>query len=325
MAQLTSPTLKDVYLARQIIGRFLPRTPLQFSAGLSEFLGAEVYLKHEDHMPLGAFKARGGINFIANLSGAERELGVITASTGNHGQSIANACNVFGAKAFITLPENANPLKVNAMRALGAELIFFGKTFDESRSHAEELAEKHGYRYVHPVNEPLLIAGVATETLEIIEELPDVDDIFLPLGGGSGVAGACIVTNAINPDIRVWAAQSESAPAGYLSWREGQLLQSPMATFAEGVATGSGYQLPQEIMRHKLHDFVLVSDDDIRYAMGLLIEKAHTMSEGAGATGTAAAIKRKNDILSKKVVLVITGGNVTLDQLTGAISVYQAR
>ena len=298
---------------------------MQFSVGLSEFLGAEVYLKHEDHMPLGAFKARGGINFIANLSVAERDLGVITASTGNHGQSIANACNVFGARAFITLPENANPLKVNAMRALGAELIFFGKTFDESRSHAEELAEKHGYRYVHPVNEPLLIAGVATETLEIIEELPDVDDIFLPLGGGSGVAGACIVTNAINPDIRVWAAQSESAPAGYLSWREGQLLQSPMATFAEGVATGSGYQLPQEIMRHKLHDFVLVSDDDIRYAMGLLIEKAHTMSEGAGATGTAAAIKRKNDILSKKVVLVITGGNVTLDQLTGAISVYQAR
>ena len=325
MVQLASPTLKDVYLARKIVGRFLPRTPLQFSVGLSEFLGAEVYLKHEDHMPLGAFKARGGINFIANLSVAERDLGVITASTGNHGQSIANACNVFGARAFITLPENANPLKVNAMRALGAELIFFGKTFDESRSHAEELAEKHGYRYVHPVNEPLLIAGVATETLEIIEELPDVDDIFLPLGGGSGVAGACIVTNAINPDIRVWAAQSESAPAGYLSWREGQLLQSPMATFAEGVATGSGYQLPQEIMRHKLHDFVLVSDDDIRYAMGLLIEKAHTMSEGAGATGTAAAIKRKNDILSKKVVLVITGGNVTLDQLTDAISVYQAR
>ena len=325
MVQLASPTLKDVYLARQIVGRFLPRTPLQFSVGLSEFLGAEVYLKHEDHMPLGAFKARGGINFIANLSVSERELGVITASTGNHGQSIANACNVFGAKAFITLPENANPLKVSAMRALGAELIFFGKTFDESRAHAEELAEKHGYRYVHPVNEPLLIAGVATETLEIIEELPDVDDIFLPLGGGSGVAGACIVTNAINPDIRVWAAQSESAPAGYLSWREGQLLQSPMATFAEGVATGYGYQLPQEIMRHKLHDFVLVSDDDIRYAMGLLIEKAHTMSEGAGATGTAASINRNIVILSKKVVLVITGGNVTLDQLTGAISVYQAR
>ncbi|GIS83488.1 MAG: hypothetical protein CM1200mP15_21200 [Dehalococcoidia bacterium] len=128
------------------------------------------------------------------------------------------------------------------------------------------------------------------------------------------MAGACIVTNAINPDIRVWAAKSESAPAGYLSWREGSVA-SPMATFAEGVATGSGYQLPQEIMRHKLHDFVLVSDDDIRYAMGLLIEKAHTMSEGAGATGTAAAIKRKNDILRKKVFLVITGGNVTLDQL----------
>ena len=323
MLDIQIPTLKDIYSARKVVGQYLPRTPLYYSSGMSEFLGAEVYLKHEEHMPLGAFKARGGINFLSNLSLVERERGVITASTGNHGQSIANACKIFGAKALITLPEGSNPLKVSAMKNLGAELIFYGTTFDESRAHAEQLAESEGYRYVHPVNEPLLIAGVATETLEIIEDLPDVDDIFVPLGGGSGVAGACLVSNMVNPGIRVWASQSESAPAGYMSWREGQLLQSPTRTFAEGVATESGYQLPQEIMRHKLHEFVLVSDDEIRYAMGLLIEKAHTMAEGAGATSTAAAIKSREAIKGKKVALIITGGNVTLGHLQAAINVYE--
>jgi threonine dehydratase len=274
-------------------------------------------------MPLGAFKARGGINLLANLSIEERQRGLITASTGNHGQSIANACKIYGVRAVIVLPEGSNPLKVNAMRSLGAELIFHGTTFDESHAYAEQLSESEGYRYVHPVNEPLLIAGVATETLEIIEDFPDVQDIFLPLGGGSGIAGACLVSNIVNPSIRIWAAQSESAPAGYMSWREGQLLQSPTRTFAEGLATESGYYLPQEIMRHKIHDFVLVSDDEIRYAMGLLIEKSHTMAEGAGATSTAGAIKRRESIKGKKVVLVVTGGNVTLAQLRDALDVYE--
>ena len=317
------PTMRDVYAAKQLIAQYLPRTPLSYSAGLSELIGAEIYLKHEDHLPLGAFKQRGGINLLANLTPEERDRGLITASTGNHGQSIANACLTFGARAMVVLPENANPLKVAAMRALGAELIFHGTIYDEARGHAERLAEEEGYRYVHPSNEPLLISGVATQTLEIIEDLPEVEAILVPLGGGSGVAGACIVAKELHPEIQVIAVQSELAPAGYLSWQQGQLVQAPTQTFAEGIATGGGYDLPQSIIQHSLDDFILVSDDEIHYAIGLLIEKAHTLAEGAGAAATAGALKHKEHIRGKKVGIIISGGNITLNQLEDSIKIYR--
>ena len=317
------PTLRDVYEARKIISQYLPRTPLHYSAGLSEVMSAEVFLKHDDHLPLGAFKARGGINLLAHLTQEERDRGVITASTGNHGQSIASACQIFGARALIVLPEGANPLKVRAMQSLGAELIFHGRVFDEASEYADRLAREEGYRCVHAVNEPLLVAGVGTQTLEIIEDLPDVQAVFVPMGGGSGVAGACVVAKAIAPTIQVLAVQSDAAPAGYLSWKQGQLVQAPMQTFAEGVATGVGFELPQSIIRHLLDDFILVSDYDIRYAIGLLIEKSHTMAEGAGATATAGALKHQQEIVGKKVAIVVSGGNITLPRLTDAIKVYQ--
>ena len=204
------PTLRDVYQARKTIAPHFARTPSHYSAGLSELLDAEVYLKHDEYLPLGAFKGRGGINFVANLSQEERDRGVITASTGNHGQSIASACRVFGVRALITLPEQANPLKVAAMRALGAELVFHGANFDEAKAHCERLAKEEGYRYAHPSNEPLLIAGVATQTLEIIEDLPDVEVVLMPLGGGSGVAGACLVAKAVATAVVVAVASIEA-------------------------------------------------------------------------------------------------------------------
>jgi threonine dehydratase len=318
------PTLRDVYRAKKIVDKYLPRTPLQYSAGLSQYLEAEVYLKHEEHLPLGAFKGRGGINLLSQLSPEERSRGVITASTGNHGQSIASACRVFGARAFIAVPEESNPLKVAAMRALGAELIFHGANYDEAREHAQRLADEEGYRYVHPSNEPLLIAGVATATLEVIEDLPEVEVILVPFGGGSGVAGACLVAKAVDPSIQVLAVQSQASPAGYLSWKQGQLVQAPVDTFAEGVATGNGYQLPQDMIRHLLDDFILVGDDEIRWAMGFLIEKAHTLAEGAGATATAGAVKAKEQLKDKKVAIVVSGANVTLAQLQDAVKVYQS-
>ena len=317
------PTLRDVYEARKTIAPYLARTPLQYSAGLSQLFDAEIYLKHEEHHPLGAFKGRGGINLLSHLSQEERHRGVITASTGNHGQSIANACRIFGAKALIALPEkDPNPLKVAAMEALGAELVFHGENFDQAKDHAERLAREEGYRYVHPTDEPLLIAGVGTLSLEIIEDLPDVEIMYFPLGGGSGVAGACTVASAINPGIQVRAVQSAGAPAGYLSWQQGQLVQAPMNTFAEGIATMSGYELPQRIIRHHLDDFVLVSDDEIKYAMGLLIEKAHTMSEGAGAAAMAGALKQMETLKGKRVAIAVTGGNATAAVLADAIEVY---
>ncbi len=317
------PTLRDVYQAKKTIAPHFARTPSHYSAGLSEMLEAEVYLKHDEYLPLGAFKGRGGINFIANLSQEERDRGVITASTGNHGQSIASACRIFGVRALIALPENANPLKVAAMRALGAELVFYGANFDEAKAHCESLAKEEGYRYAHPSNEPLLIAGVATQTLEVIEDLPDVEVIMMPLGGGSGVAGACLVAKAVDPKINVVAVQSEGAPGGYLYWKNGQRTDAPMDTFAEGIATKEGYDVPQSILKDLLDDFVLVTDDDIRRAIGLLIEKAHTLAEGAGAVSLAGAVKHPHLVKGKKVSITVSGGNITISQLMDAVKVYQ--
>ena len=317
------PTIRDVYKAKKTIAPYISRTPLTYSAGLSGLLDAEIYLKHDEHLPLGAFKARGGINLLANLSQEERDRGVITASTGNHGQSIASACRLFGARALIVLPEGANPLKVAAMEALGAVLIFHGKDFDQARAHCETLAAEEGYHFSHPANAPLLIAGVATQTLEVVEDLPDVEVILMPLGGGSSAAGACLVAKYISPEIKVIAVQSESAPGGYRSWQSGRLVEDVNQTFAEGLATASGYELPQAILKEHLDDFVLVSDDEIRRAIGLLIEKAHTMAEGAGAAATAGAVKIRESLKGKKVSITVSGGNITLDQLTDAIKVYK--
>ena len=316
------PTLRDVYQARATISPYFPRTPLTYSAALSEYLDAEVYLKHEEHLPLGAFKSRGGINLLAGMSADERARGVITASSGNHGQSIANACRTFGARALIGLPVGANPNKVAAMEAMGAHLIFHGANFDEAREHCERLANEEGYRYVHPVNEPALIAGVGTASLEIIEDLPDVEVMMLPVGGGSGVSGACVVAGALNPEIQVVAVQSEAARAAYLSWQQGQLVAAPMQTWVEGTATAVGYELPQQIMRHRLHDFLLVSEDDVKRAVAMLAEKAHTLAEGAGATALAGAVRHPELVKGKKVSITVTGANITLAQLRDCINVY---
>lgn len=309
------PTFTDVLKARQVISRYLNVTPLYSYAGINELVGTEVRLKHENHHALGAFKVRGGLNFMEHLSQEDRDRGVVTASTGNHGQSIAYAGGLFGVKTVIVVPENGNPAKVASMRALGAELVFYGTTFDESRLQCDALAKEYGYRYVHAANEPILIAGVATCSLEIVEQFPELDYLFIPLGGGSGAAGACIVAKAINPAIKVVAVQSAQAPAGYRSWKERRIVEAENRTFAEGLATGSGYELTQHILRDLLDDFVLVSDEEITEAILHLLEKAHTLAEGAGAAALAGAIKVRDRLSGKRVAVVVSGGNISMPQL----------
>ena len=320
---MEAPTLRDVYRAKKTIAPHIARTPLHYSSGLSEYLEAEIYLKHEEYLPLGAFKGRGGINLLSSLTEEEKKLGVITASSGNHGQSIASACKLFGVKAMVGLPEDANPNKVAAMRALGAEIIFHGPDFDSARLHCESLAKEEGYLYVHPVNDPFIIAGAGTQALETLEDLPDVEVFMLPMGGGSGVSGAIIVAKGIDPSIEVLAVQSEQAPAGYLSWKQGEIVESDMNTVAEGIATRSGYELPQKIMSGLLDDFLLVGDDDIHRAIGLLVDKAHTLAEGAGATALAGAVRYPEKVKGKKVAITISGGNITSEQLRQSLNVYE--
>ncbi|MBD0348908.1 MAG: threonine/serine dehydratase [Thermoleophilia bacterium] len=313
------PTFADVLDARRRIAPHLRPTPLFRYASLDDLLGAEVFVKHENHQPVGAFKVRGGVNLISQLSVEERERGVIAASTGNHGQSIAFAARVFGVPATICVPEGANPVKVASMRGLGAELVFHGRDFDAAREHCEQLAAERGHRYVHSGNEPLLIAGVATETLEILEEQPAIDIIFVPVGGGSGAAGACIVANAVNPAVKVIGVQSEAAPTAYRSWRERRLVEDRMGTFAEGLATRTAFELPQTILWQWLADFLLVSDDDIRAAQALMIEATRNLAEAAGAAPLAGALRVREQLLGKRVALILSGGNASREQLLEAL------
>src|SRR5713226_5343629 len=291
---LVEPTLPDVLAAAARIRTYLAPTPFRPSPAVSEIVGADVYLKHEFHLPTGAFKVRGGVNLVSQLSAQERERGVIAASTGNHGQSVAYAARLFGVKAIIVVPENANPGKVAAMQGMGAEVIFHGATYDESKLHCETLAHAHGYRYIHSGNEPLLIAGVATEALEMLEDEPGLEVIIVPIGGGSGAAGVSIVTHAVNPAVQVIGVQSEASPAAYETWRQRRLVNAPNRTFAEGLATGVAFELPQSILRDFLHDFILVSEEEIMRAMVWMVEHAHTLAEGAGAAPLAAAYRMRD-------------------------------
>jgi len=309
------PTLADVLEARGRISPHLRPTPLYGYAALTDLLDAEVFVKHENHQPVGAFKVRGGVNLISQLGADDRESGVIAASTGNHGQSIAYAARLFGVPATICVPENANPVKVASMRGLGAELVFHGRDYDEARERCEQLAKERGYRYVHSGNEPLLIAGVATETLEILEEQPQTDVIIVPIGGGSGAAGACIVAKAASPAIKIIGVQSEAAPAAFRSWQERRLVVDKMQTVAEGLATRTAFELPQQILWQWLDAFVLVSDDEILKAQTLMIEATRNLVEAAGAAPLAAGLRLREELKGKRVALILSGGNASREQL----------
>jgi threonine dehydratase len=298
-------------------------TPLLRHPLLNAETGLDIRVKHENHNPTGAFKVRGGANLIATLSPAERR-GVITATTGNHGQSIALACQREGVPCTIVVPLGNNPEKNAAMRALGADLIECGTDFDQARERVEQLQHDRGLRYVHSANEPLLIAGVATYALEIFETQPDTDVIIVPIGGGSGAAGACLVGKAVNPHLEVIGVQSALAPAAFLSWREGRLQNADNRTVVEGLATATAFELPQNIIRRHLNDFVLVSDDDVRSAVAVMIEHTRTLVEPAGAAPLAAALKLKERLAGKRVALVCSGANITPEQLREALAAAPA-
>src|SRR6266699_3959149 len=314
------PTFQDVLHARRQIRPYLKRTPTYSYPTINALIGTEVFIKQENYQPVGAFKVRGGINLVSQLSPEEREKGVIAASTGNHGQSVAYAARLFGVKAIIVVPENANPGKVAAMQGMGVEVVFHGANYDQSKLHCETLAREHGYRYIHSGNEPLLIAGVATEALEMLEDEPGLEVIIVPIGGGSGAAGVSIVAHAVNPHIQVIGVQSEASPAAYETWRQRRQVEAPNRTFAEGLATGVAFELPQKIMLELLYDFMLVSEEEIMRAMVWMIERAHTLAEAAGAASLAAAYRLRDTLKGKKVGLICSGGNTSLEHLRLALA-----
>jgi len=317
MTQIIS-TIEDVLAARKNVYKHLKPTPLYHYPTLSDLIGANIWIKHENHQPVGAFKVRGGLNLAANLTNEEKSNGLFTASTGNHGQSIAYAAKAYGLKATIAVPEGANPGKVAAMRGLGAEVVFHGVDFDEAREWIKLVAEKKGGKFVSPTDEHL-IHGVGTYALEILEELPSVDTIIVPVGAGSGVCGTGIVAKTINKGIQIIAVQSAQAPAMKLSWESGMMVEAEMKTIAEGLATRIPFENTQRIMRKYVDDFILVDDEDIKLAITTLLEHTHNLVEEAGAAPLAAAIQIKETIKGKNIVLVMSGGNISLHNLKNAL------
>ena len=278
--------------------------------------GLDIYVKHENHNPTGAFKVRGGLNLIAGLSPAERKAGVITASTGNHGQSIGFAAQRAGVPCTVAVPRGNNPDKNAAIRAFGATIVEEGRDFDEAREWVEQQAQSLGLRYVHSANEPLLIAGVGTYALEIFDELPDADVIFVPLGGGSGAAGCSIVRSGLGACARIIAVQAAGADAFTRSWRgPDRVSMAQIATFAEGLATRYTFDLTFDILKRELDDVLTLTEAELEEGVRLAVRATHNLAEGAGGAALMAAIKSRDQWRGKKIVCVMSGGNVNTDTL----------
>jgi threonine dehydratase len=304
------PTLKDVYDARPRVARLVRPTPLMRHPLLALETGLDIRVKHENHNPTGAFKVRGGLNLIASLSDEDRR-GVITATTGNHGQSIAVACQQEGVPCTIVTPVGNNPEKNAAMRAFGAELVEFGRDFDEAREKVEQMQHERHLRYVHSANEPLLIAGVATYALEIFDEWPDVDVVLVPIGGGSGACGCCIVRSALGSRAKVIGVQAERADAFARSWKgTARVLGDKADTFAEGMATRVTFDLTFGLLKNELDDVVTLTEDELAEGVRIALRTTHNLAEGAGAAPIAAAMKLADRLAGKKVVCVMSGGNI---------------
>ena len=315
------PGYDDVALAREFIAAYLSPTPLARAHSLSRLLGFEYHIKCENFLPVGAFKVRGGVNLVGNLDDGARERGLVTASTGNHGQSIAFSGGLFDVPVTIYAPEkNVNPYKIQAMRELGAEVRLFGRDFDEARQEVERVTREQGQRYVHSANEPLLIAGVGTIGLEILDDLPDVDTILVSVAGGSAACGIALAVKHQRPQARIIGVQSAAAPACYQAWNSRQMdVTYAMETEHEGLATRVPFEMTMQLMWGILDDFVLVSDAEINEAIRMLAQHTRQVAEGAGAAATAAAFSLRDQLQGQKVAGILSGGNLPLARLGGVL------
>ncbi|NNG37674.1 pyridoxal-phosphate dependent enzyme [Flexivirga sp. ID2601S] len=310
---MTSLSFAGVLQAADAIAGELPPTPAWSYPALNQEVGAEVIVKHENVQPTGAFKVRGGVAFAASLTGADRTAGLVTASTGNHAQSVAYAARLLGAPAVIVMPHSAAAEKEHATRLLGADVVRHGDTMGAALDHARDLAASRGMRFVSPGDEPAIVHGHATVYLELLRRHAGLDAIYVPVGSGSGAAAACLVRDELAPDCAVIGVQSAAAPAAYNSWRAGEVLEASCATRVAGVATSRGCELPLSVMCDRLDDFLLVDDGDIMAAMRLMSSAAHTLAEGAGATALAGALA--HSARPGRIGVICTGGNADAGEL----------
>jgi threonine dehydratase len=303
----------DVEDARDRLAPYLVPTALRHYPLLDSLMrdGASLLVKHENHQPTCSFKVRNGLSVVTALEAEDRERGVVAASTGNHGQGIAYAASLLGVRATICVPKGNNPEKNAAMRAWGATVVEEGKDYDESVQTMVRLGREQGMTVAHSTNDPRVLAGAATMTLEMLEQSAGLDAMVVAVGGGSHCVGALTVARERAPDMEVYGVQAAGASAIHDSWHSGTPVQTPSAdTFAEGVATRRPYELTFETLREGLTDFVTVTDAELAEAIRIILRSAHQLVEGSGALGVAGALKLRDRLAGKRVGVIFSGANL---------------
>jgi len=314
-------TFKDIQKAHELLKPVIKRTETDWSRSASKLLQSKIYFKFENEQLTGSFKIRGAYNKIYNLTEAEKKNGVVACSAGNHAQGVALSSSLTQVRSVIVMPVTAPLNKVEATKAYGAEVILKGEIFDEAKEHAHELAAKHGYTFVHPYEDPYVIAGQGTIGIEILESVSDLDTLVVPIGGGGLISGIALAAKTIRPQIRVIGVQSAQAPgmAQLFHGQQPEAVKRRISTIADGIAIK--YPSPvmyQNFISKWVDEIVTVSDDEIAEAITFLMERAKTVTEGSGAAGMAAAMNRKLN-LGDKACIVLCGGNIDLNVVSKVI------
>jgi threonine dehydratase len=306
---------REIELAQSRIRSAIRRTPMVYSDTFSRISGKEIYLKLENLQKAGSFKIRGAYYKVSRLSPSVREKGVVAASAGNHGQGVAFASSLLGIRSTIVMPEGASLAKQVATRSYGGEVILFGHDTDEALGHARRLAER-GMTFIHPFDDEQVIAGQGTIGLEILEEVPGVEAIIVPVGGGGLISGISAIVKKRKPKVKIMGVQSAHAPSAYLSLKKKKIVEVKVhPTLADGIAIRRVGETTFPIIQNKVDGILTVQEDEIASAILLLMERKRVVAEGAGAAPLAALLSRKWKIGPKKVVLVISGGNIDVHLL----------
>lgn len=310
--------LERIKEARALLTKVVHKTPLIYSSTLSEWVSHSVYLKCENFQKTGSFKVRGAYFKISQLLESERAKGIIACSAGNHAQGVAYASSKLGIDSLIVMPEFASISKIEATKGYGSKVILSGRTFDESQEKALEIAEETGRVFISPYDDPDVIAGQGTIALEILEQLPNVDMIIVPIGGGGLISGVASVVKKINPKIRVIGVQTKAVPSVYNAISKGKIEDITCETIADGIAVKKPGKITLDIISNLVDDIVLVEEEEIAGAILFLMERCKMIVEGAGAVSVSAIMYDKI-LLKGNVVAVLSGGNIDVNLISSII------
>jgi threonine dehydratase len=316
---------EEIELAQQTIQNIILRTPMLYSDAISKLTGKEVYVKLENLQKTGSFKIRGAYYKLSQLGHSLRKRRVVAASAGNHAQGVALASSLLGIQSTIVMPEGASIAKQMATRSYGGEVILFGQDIDEALGYAGKLKEEGRY-LIHPFDDEQVIAGQGTIGLEILEELPEAEAIVIPIGGGGLISGIATIVKKRKPRVKIIGVQAAHAPSAFYSWERKKIIERGVRpTLADGIAVRRVGEITFPIIEKKVDGMVIVQEDEIASAILMLMEKKRVVAEGAGAAPLAALLSRRGEIKAKKVVLVISGGNIDFHLLDRIIEKGLAR